>query len=138
MRLQMPLQGAHSKATVRDQPLQRSQVTQEHLPKLSWGSGQSTKRLHHQQKFLDSRKTERSWRPRYRWSYQGSSLSARERGLTCPRLSLSRGSDKAREGLGRAVWPPPPKRQGPAGRPGTAVDESRGSGPTQTQRRIPR
>ena len=38
MRLQMPLQGAHPKATVRNQLLERSQVTEDHLPKLSGGA----------------------------------------------------------------------------------------------------
>ena len=37
MRLEMPLQRAHLKATVRGQPLERSQVTGDHLPKLSRG-----------------------------------------------------------------------------------------------------
>ena len=37
MRLEMPLQRAHLKATVRDQPLERSQVTEDHLLKLSRG-----------------------------------------------------------------------------------------------------
>ena len=54
MRLQMPLQGAHPKVTVRDQPLERSQVTEDHLPKLSWGSVHSTKALRNRQEFLDS------------------------------------------------------------------------------------
>ena len=133
MCLQMPLQGAHSKSTMQDQPLKQSQVTQEHLPKLSWGSGQMSPPPTEISRLAQER--ERSWRPRYRWSYQGSLLSARERDLTCPHLSRSRGSDKAREGPGRFVWPPPPKKQGPASRPGTAADESHGSGPTQTQRR---
>ena len=55
MRLQMPLQRAHPKATVRDQPLERSQVTEDHLPKLSRGSVHGTKALCYRQEFLDSR-----------------------------------------------------------------------------------
>ena len=56
MRLHMPLQRAHLKSTVGDQSLQQSQMSQNHLPKVSGGSGHSTKRLCHQQKFLDPRK----------------------------------------------------------------------------------
>ena len=54
----MLLQGAHSKTTVRNQPLQQSQVPQKRLPKLRGGGGgtQSTKRLRHRQKFFDLRK----------------------------------------------------------------------------------
>ena len=37
MRLEMPLPREYPKATVRDQVLERCQVTQNHLPKLSWG-----------------------------------------------------------------------------------------------------
>ena len=55
MRLEMPLQRAHPKATVRDQPLERSQVTEDHLPKLSRGSVHGTKALRYRQEFLDSR-----------------------------------------------------------------------------------
>ena len=55
MRLQMPLQGAHPKVTVRNQPLERSQVTGDHLPKLSWESVHGTKALRHHQEFLNSR-----------------------------------------------------------------------------------
>ena len=43
MRLQMPLQGAHPKTTVRNQPLERSQVNEDHLPKLSWGASKVQK-----------------------------------------------------------------------------------------------
>ena len=49
----MPLQRAHPKATVRDQPLERSQVTEDHRPKLSQGSVHSTKALRYNQEFLD-------------------------------------------------------------------------------------
>ena len=38
MRFQMPLQGTHPKETVRNQHLKQSQVTEDHLPKLSWGA----------------------------------------------------------------------------------------------------
>ena len=55
MRLEMPLQRAHPKATVRDQLLERSQVTEDHLPKLSQVSVHGTKALRYRQKFLDSR-----------------------------------------------------------------------------------
>ena len=55
MRLEMPLQRAHLKVTVRDQPLQQSQVTKDHLPKLSRGSVHGTKALSYRQEFLDSR-----------------------------------------------------------------------------------
>ena len=54
MRLEMPLQRAHPKATVRNQPLERSQVTEDHLPKLSWESVHGTKALRCRQEFLDS------------------------------------------------------------------------------------
>ena len=40
---------------MRDQPLERSQVTEDHLPKLSWGSVHGTKVLRNSQEFLDSR-----------------------------------------------------------------------------------
>ena len=40
---------------MRDQPLERSQVTEDHLPKLSWGSVHGTKALRNRQEFLDSR-----------------------------------------------------------------------------------
>ena len=55
MRLEMPLQRAHPKETVRNQPLERSQVTKDHLPKPSRGSVHGTKALRHRQEFLDSR-----------------------------------------------------------------------------------
>ena len=55
MRLQMPLQTAHPKATVRNQPLERSQVTKDHLPKPSRGSIHGTKALRYRQEFLISR-----------------------------------------------------------------------------------
>ena len=55
MRLQMPVESAHPKATTRDQPLERSQVTKNHLPKLSWGSVHGTKALRYRQEFLDLR-----------------------------------------------------------------------------------
>ena len=48
MRLQMPLE------TVIDQPLKRSQVTVDHLPKLSRWSVHGTKALHYRQEFLNS------------------------------------------------------------------------------------
>ena len=54
MRLQMPLQRAHPKATVRNQPLEQSQVTEDHLPKLSPGRVHGTKALRYRQEFLDS------------------------------------------------------------------------------------
>ena len=53
--LEMPLQRVHPKATVRDQPLEQSQVTEDHLPKLSRGSVHGTKALYYRQEFLDSR-----------------------------------------------------------------------------------
>ena len=55
MRLEMSLQRAHPKATVRDQPLEQSQVTEDHLPKLSRGSVHGTKALCYHQECLDSR-----------------------------------------------------------------------------------
>ena len=55
MRLEMPLQKAHPKATVRNQPLKRRKVTKDHLPKPSRGSVHGTKALLHRQEFLDSR-----------------------------------------------------------------------------------
>ena len=55
MRLETPLQRAHPKATVRDQPLKKSQVTEDHLPKLSRGSVHGTKALRYRQELLDSR-----------------------------------------------------------------------------------
>ena len=51
----MPLESAHPKATVRYQPIERSQVTEDHLPKLGQGSVHSTKALRYRQEFLDSR-----------------------------------------------------------------------------------
>ena len=63
--------------------------------------------------------TEKSWLTLYRWSYRGSLQSARARDLTFTRLSLSRGNDKARADPRCSFWPPTPKRQGPASRPGT-------------------
>ena len=51
----MPQERVHPKATVRDQPLERSQVTEDHLPKLSWGRVHSTKALRYRKEFLDSR-----------------------------------------------------------------------------------
>ena len=50
----MPLQGAHPKTTVRNQPFQRSQVTQNHLPKLGRGRLHGTKSLRYRKEFLDS------------------------------------------------------------------------------------
>ena len=55
MRLEMPLKRAHPKATVRNQPLERSQVTKDHLPKPSRGSVHGTNSLRYSQEFLDSR-----------------------------------------------------------------------------------
>ena len=61
MCLQMPLQGAHPKATVRNQPLERSQVIEDHLPKLSRGSVHGTKALRYRQEFLDSRQRRKNF-----------------------------------------------------------------------------
>ena len=55
VRLQMPLESAHPKATVRNQPLERSQVAEDHLQKVSWGSVHSTKVLRYRQEYLDLR-----------------------------------------------------------------------------------
>ena len=55
MRFEMPLQTAHPKATMRNQPLKRSQVTEDHLPKLSRGRSHGTKAFRYRQEFLDSR-----------------------------------------------------------------------------------
>ena len=84
-----------------------------------------------------AQETEKSWQPRYRWSYLGSVPSARGLDLTSPRLSQPRGGDKARAEPGRSFWPPPLKRRGPASCPGTEADKSRGSAPTQTQQQTP-
>ena len=56
MRLEMPLQGAHPKANVRNQLLERSQATKDHLP----GSVHGTKALRHRQEFLDSRQRQKN------------------------------------------------------------------------------
>ena len=55
MRLEMPLQSAYPKATVRDQVHELCQVAQDHLPKQSWGRDLSKKSLHHRQESSDSR-----------------------------------------------------------------------------------
>ena len=55
--------------------------------------------------------TEKPCRPQYRWSYRGTSQSARTQDLTSSRLSQSRGCDKARARTGRPAWLPAPKRQ---------------------------
>ena len=60
MRLEMPLQRAHPMVTVRDQPLERSQVTEDHLPKLSRWSVHGTKALRYRQEFLDSRQRQKN------------------------------------------------------------------------------
>ena len=72
MRLEMPLQRAHPKATVRNQPLERSQVTEDHLKKAEPGESPWNKssppptgisRL--------APETEKPCRLQYRWSYRG-------------------------------------------------------------------
>ena len=60
MRFEMPLQSVQPKATMRDQPLKRSQVTENHLPKLSRGRSHGTKALRYHQEFLDSRQRQKN------------------------------------------------------------------------------
>ena len=58
MRLEMPLQRVYPKATVRDQVLERCQVTQDHLPKQSRGRDHSIKKkLSATDRNLPTRKT---------------------------------------------------------------------------------
>ena len=76
--------------------------------------------------------TEKPCRPRYRWSCQDTSQSARAQYPTSSRLSQSQECDKARTATGLPAWPLAPRSRGPTSHPDSGEVGSRESVPTLT------